>query len=144
MNVEPGTDHKNKGGSHGEKEDFTSGMKTERLTEMANAFKNAGTLLASIEFGIFTAIAEGAKDVSQIADKTGLPEESTDRLLTVCKALDLVHEKNGRYENFSDVERYLVPERKLENFFKFKEGDNFNHRACPLPDKGNTLKYFED
>jgi len=31
---------------------------------------------------------------------------------------------------------YLVPERKLENFFKFKEGENFNHR--------NTLKYFED
>ena len=31
---------------------------------------------------------------------------------------------------------YLVPERKLENFVKFKEGDNFNHR--------NTLKYFED
>jgi len=31
---------------------------------------------------------------------------------------------------------YLVPERKLENFFKFKEGENFDHR--------NTLKYFED
>jgi len=29
-----------------------------------------------------------------------------------------------------------VPERKLANFFKFKEGEDFNRR--------NTLKYFED
>jgi len=91
-----------------EKEDFTSEMKTERLTGMANGFKNAGTLLAAIEFGIFTAIAEGATDVRQIADKTGLPEESIDRLLTVCKALDLVRETDGKYENYNDVERYLV------------------------------------
>lgn len=90
------------------KEDFTKEMKTERLTEMANAFKNAGTLLAAIEAGIFTAISEGAGDVALIAEKTDLLEETVDRLLTVCKALDLVSETDGKYENFSDVERYLV------------------------------------
>jgi len=90
------------------KEDFTKEMKTERLTAMANAFKNAGTLLAAIESGIFTAISEGAGDVAGIAAKTDLPEETVDRLLTVCKTLDLVHEAGGEYENFSDVERYLV------------------------------------
>jgi len=31
---------------------------------------------------------------------------------------------------------YLVPERKLDSFSKFKEGEDFNHR--------NTLAYFED
>ncbi len=31
---------------------------------------------------------------------------------------------------------YLVPERKLGNFFKSKEGGNYNRR--------NTFKYFED
>ena len=72
------------------KEDFTKEMKTERLTAMANAFKNAGTLLAAIEAGVFTAISEGARDLNGIAGKTDLPEETVDRLLTVCKALDLV------------------------------------------------------
>lgn len=90
------------------KEDFTKELKTQRLTEMANAFKNAGTLLAAIESGIFTAISEGAEDLAHIAEKTDLPEETVDRLLTVCKALELVRETDGRYENFSDVERYLV------------------------------------
>ena len=32
--------------------------------------------------------------------------------------------------------QYLVPERKLDSFSKFKEGENFNRR--------NTLAYFED
>ena len=90
------------------KDDFTKEMKTERLTGMANAFKNAGTLLAAIESGVFTAISEGARDVAHIAERTDLPEETVDRLLTVCKALYLVSETDGKYENFSDVERYLV------------------------------------
>ena len=34
---------------------------------------------------------------------------------------------NG-FSGFRDVVNYLVPERKLENFFKFKEGKNFNRR----------------
>ena len=90
------------------KEDFTKEMKTERLTALANAFKNAGTLLAAIEAGVFTAISEGAGDLAQIAEKTDLPAETIDRLLTVCKTLDLVSETDGKYENLSDVERYLV------------------------------------
>lgn len=89
-------------------DDPTRSMKTERLTGMANAFKNAGTLLAGIELGIFTAIAEGACNVAQISDKTGVPEESIDRLLTACKALDLVREVDGKYQNFDDAQRYLV------------------------------------
>jgi len=89
-------------------DDPTRGMKTERLTGMANAFKNSGTLLACVELGVFTAIAEGAGDVPQISGKTGVPEESIDRLLTVCKSLGLVREVDGSYQNFDDVQRYLV------------------------------------
>jgi hypothetical protein len=28
----------------------------------------------------------------------------------------------------SEIHAYVVPERKLENFFEFKESANFNHR----------------
>jgi hypothetical protein len=88
--------------------DPTRDLKTERLTDIAYGYKKTGTLLAAIEFGIFTAISEGAGTVQEIAATVELPEETTDRLLTVCKALDLVREVNGEHQNLSDVERYLV------------------------------------
>jgi hypothetical protein len=91
-----------------EKEDYAGSLKTERLSGMAYGFKNAGALLAGIELGLFSAISEGAAGLEQISDSLGIPAESIDRLLTVCKALELVREEGGRYENFSDVERYLV------------------------------------
>jgi SAM-dependent methyltransferase len=89
-------------------DDPTRGMKTERLTAMANAFKNAGTLLACVELGIFSAIAEGAGNVAQISERTNIPEESVDRLLTVCRSLKLVDRIDGEYRNYDDVQRYLV------------------------------------
>jgi hypothetical protein len=88
--------------------DPTRSLKTERLNDIAYSYKQAATLLAALEFELFTAISEGARTVPQIAAKIALPEESTDRLLTVCKALDLVREVDGAYHNLSDVERYLV------------------------------------
>jgi hypothetical protein len=89
-------------------DDPTRNKKTERLNEMAYGFKKTGSLLAAIEFGVFTAISEGAGTAVEIAGRTAVEEESIDRLLTACKSLDLVREVNGRYENLSDVERYLV------------------------------------
>lgn len=90
------------------KEDYASSVKTERLSGMAYGFKNAGALLAGIELGLFTAISEGAATVGQLSDNLGIPEESIDRLLSACKALELVREEDCGYVNFSDVERYLV------------------------------------
>jgi hypothetical protein len=88
--------------------DPTRNLKTERLNEMAHGYRKTGALLAAIEFGVFTAIAEGARTLPEIAERIGLPEESADRLLTVCKALELVAEVEGGYCNLSDVQRYLV------------------------------------
>jgi hypothetical protein len=89
-------------------DDPTRNLKTERLNDMAYAYKQAGSLLAALELGLFTAISEGARTLPEIAARIKLPEESTDRLLTVCKALALVREAGGAYDNLSDVERYLV------------------------------------
>ena len=116
-----------------QKDDPTIGMKTERLNTMGFAYKNAGALLAGIEFGLFTAISEGAKNVEQISDKTGIPEESIDRLLTVCKALELVRETDGQYQNFSDVERYLV--RSSRTYF----GDSLVYTAKAAYDNWKEL-----
>lgn len=84
---------------------------TERLNELAFAFQNSGVLLAAIELGVFTAISEGAGTTDAIAARAGIDPEAADRLLIVCKALDLVAEKGGRYQNRPDVDQYLVKSR---------------------------------
>jgi len=90
------------------KEDFTAGMKTERLTEMGLAYKMSCTMASAIDLGLFTCISEGADTLERIASALGLEEERVDRLLTVCKAIDVIREVDGKYVNMSDVERYLV------------------------------------
>ncbi len=89
-------------------EDPTIGSKSERLNELAFAFQNSAALLAAIELGIFTAISEGKATTAEIAAKAGIDPEAADRLLIVCKALQLVREEDGRYRNLNDVDRYLV------------------------------------
>lgn len=96
-------------------EDPTQYKKTERLNELAFAFKNSAALLAAIELGVFSAISEGAATAEAIAARAGVDPEAADRLLIVCKALDLISEKGGRYENRPDVERYLV--KSLPTYF---------------------------
>ncbi len=89
-------------------DDPTRDWKTERLNEMAFAFKNAAALTGAIELGLFTAIAEGAGTAAEVAEKIGVEREAAERLLIVCHALDLIGVVDGRYKCFSDVERYLV------------------------------------
>jgi hypothetical protein len=89
------------------KEDFTVGMKTERMTDIALAFKQTGALLGAIELELFSHIARGADTLDKLSAALGMESEKADRLLTACKAMDLVREVEGRLVNMSDVERYL-------------------------------------
>ncbi len=88
--------------------DPTEGLKTERLNEMAFSFKKTGALILALELEIFTLIHQGKNTVEAIAGALALDAEMIDRLITVCKALQLVREADGRLQNFSDVDRYLV------------------------------------
>ncbi|MEC9152002.1 MAG: methyltransferase [Pseudomonadota bacterium] len=94
------------------KEDFTLGMKSERMTDLALAFKQTGTILAAIEMDLFTHIANGAGTVDEIAAAMGIDVEKADRLLTACKSMHLVREVDGQQKNFSDVQRYLVKDSR--------------------------------
>jgi len=90
------------------KEDFTTDMKTERMTDIGLAFKKTGAMLAAIELELFTHISNGVATAQEIGAALGIDAEKADRLLTACKSMDLVREVDGRHENFSDVQRYLV------------------------------------
>ena len=92
--------------------DFTHALKTERMTDIALSFKKTCALLGAIELALFTHIARGAGTLEELSTALGMDTEKADRLLTVCKAMDLVRESEGRYVNMNDVERYLVKDSK--------------------------------
>jgi len=81
---------------------------TQRLNEMAFAFKHSATLVAAIDIGLFTAISEGAREPAQVAEKLDIPAENTERLMIACAALDLLKKEANKYNNAPDVEKYLV------------------------------------
>ena len=96
-------------------DDPTVGQNTERLNELAFSFKKSQALAAALECGLFTALSEGASTAPEVAASCGIDVEAADRLLIICKAMDLVQEVDGRNVNLDDVERFLV--RGKSTFF---------------------------
>ena len=90
--------------------DKSTGQKltTQRLNEMAFAFRHSATLVAAVDIGLFTAISEGAHEPEQVAEKLDTPTENAERLMIACAALDLLEKEDDRYSNAPDVEKYLV------------------------------------
>ena len=105
-------------------------LSTERLNNMAYAYKQSGCLLAALEVGLFDAISKhgAAATLANIARQSELPEETADRLLTVCKALKLVSETVGTYTNEPDVERFLVRSQRtyFGDFLLYQTRENYD------------------
>lgn len=93
-------------------ENYAAEQKTGRMTEIALAYKKSQTLMTGVDLGVFDAISAGIDTLSTLSEKIGLEPEKLDRLLTACKATELIREVGGRYENYSDVERYLVKDKR--------------------------------
>jgi O-methyltransferase domain/Dimerisation domain len=139
-----------------QKDDFTLEMKTERLNELAFSFKKTGALVLALELELFTRIDEGHQTISDIATSLDLDTEMVERLISICRAMDLVREVDGKLENFSDVSRYLV-KNKPTYFGEYliyqpiSEYDGFKdlaqHYVRPTgspPGKGNYETMMED
>lgn len=88
--------------------DPTVGKNTERLNELAFAFKQSQALAAALEIDLFTAVSQGAGTIEAAAQACGVEAETADRLLIICKAMGLITEHNGQNINMDDVERFLV------------------------------------
>ncbi|MBU2549222.1 MAG: hypothetical protein KKB20_12455 [Proteobacteria bacterium] len=83
-------------------------LTTERLTNMAFAFKQSGALLGAIELDLFSKCGTGGSTTEELAEEMGLSLTSTDKLVTACAALGLLIRRDGRCFNALDTDRYLV------------------------------------
>jgi len=83
-------------------------LRTQRINEMALAFKQSGTLKAALELGLFTKVSESPAEPAEIAEKIGISTNSAERLMIACAALGLLEKRGSKYLNAPDVEKYLV------------------------------------
>ena len=56
---------------------------TQRLTNMAFAFKQSGVLLAAIEMDLFSKVADGANKIPEMAKGLDVPLDAVDLLIEV-------------------------------------------------------------
>ncbi len=75
------------------------------------AFRPARVLLTSFELGIFTAIADSAKESREIAQTLGTSERATDRLMNALCGMGFLKKQGGRFLNTPLTARYLVKGR---------------------------------
>jgi SAM-dependent methyltransferase len=137
-------------------DDFTATLKTERLNELAFSFKKTGAMVLALVLGLFTLIDEGKRTVAAIAEALDLDEEMIERLVSVCKAMDLIRDVDGSLENFSDVSRYLVKTKPtyfgqyliyqpISEYDSFKDlAQHYVRPPGPPPEKGSYIAMMED
>ena len=79
-----------------------------RLQNIAQAYGQSAALMAAVELGLFTAIAQGAGGIEAIAQAIDIHPVNAERLVTMLTAMELLRLDDGRYRNAADVERFLV------------------------------------
>lgn len=81
---------------------------TVRLQRMVRAYRESAALMAGVELGLFTRIAQGHDTEGALADALGLTPLHTERLIVACVALGLIEREGDRLRNPPDVARFLV------------------------------------
>lgn len=82
------------------------------LWDLALGFMDAQMLLTADELGVFGLLAEHPRTAGEIARRTGLPEDSAERLLTGLCTLGVVRRRrDGRFRNGPEAAAQLVPGR---------------------------------
>ncbi len=139
-----------------ETDDFTTRLKTERLNELAFSFKKTGAMVLALELALFTKIDDGHDTPEKLSKALDLDQEMVERLLTTCKAMDLIRETNGVLENFSDVSRYLVKSKPtyfgqyliyqpISEYDGFKDlAQHYTRPTGTPPEKSNYEAMMED
>jgi hypothetical protein len=88
--------------------DLAPRLDTTRLQRLVHSYRDAATLMAAVELGLFTRVARGAVTEAALARELDLTPANAERLITACVALGLLVREAGRVANAPDVARFLV------------------------------------
>ena len=81
---------------------------TVRLQRMVRAYRESAALMAGVELGLFTKIAEGHNTEASLSKAMGITALHGERIIVACVGLGLVERDGNTLKNAPDVERFLV------------------------------------
>ena len=81
---------------------------TVRLQRMVRAYRESAALMAGVELGLFSRIAEGHNTEESLSKAMGVTALHGERIIVACVGLGLVERDGDRLKNAPDVERFLV------------------------------------
>ena len=79
-----------------------------RLQRMVRAYRESGALMAAVELGLFTKLAQGADTEAALVRALGVEPLNAERIVLACIALGLILRDGDRLRNAPDVARFLV------------------------------------
>jgi hypothetical protein len=81
----------------------------DHIFKVAYAFRQAKALLAAVELGVFTALADGPMEYERLRNRIGLHERGARDFLDSLVALGLLYrQEDGRYRNSAEADIYLT------------------------------------
>jgi SAM-dependent methyltransferase len=83
-----------------------------RLQDIAYAYRHSAVLIAAVELGLFTLIAQGVDTIPRLATALDITPTNAERLLMACAALGLVVPDGEHFTNAADVQKFLVKGEK--------------------------------
>jgi len=83
-----------------------------RLQDMAYAYRHSAVLIAAVELGLFTLIAQGIDTIPRLATALDVTPTNAERLLMACAALGLVVPDGEHFANAADVQKFLIKGEK--------------------------------
>ncbi|MFF9349325.1 methyltransferase dimerization domain-containing protein [Streptomyces sp. NPDC014734] len=86
----------------------------DRIIEIATGYMGAKQLFAAARTGIFRALAEGERDVAELASATGVSERMARILADAMNGLGLLERRDGRYRLAPDATAYLTGDGDLD------------------------------
>ncbi len=89
-------------------QETTSRPTTVRLQRMVRAYRESAALMAAVELGLFTKIAEGHDTEEALGKAMGLTPLHAERIIVACVGLGLVERDGDHLKNAPDVDRFLV------------------------------------
>lgn len=81
---------------------------TVRLQRMVRAYREAGALMAAVELGLFTKLAQGADTEEKLVSALGIEPLNAERIVVACIGLGLIERDGDHLRNAPDVARFLV------------------------------------
>ncbi len=81
---------------------------TVRLQRMVRAYRESAALMAGVELGLFTKVAEGGHTEASLSDAIGITRLHGERLIVALVGLGLLERDGDKLKNAPDTERFLV------------------------------------